>query len=289
MPPSARFMHKTSFSGARVLIVDDEDTLRYTLRDLFRRVGYDATCVASGLEALALIREQTFDVILLDLKMPGMDGVELLERARPHATDTIFIIMTAYGTLDSAIVGIRQGAYDYLLKPSSLKTLLNTVEAGLLEREEERQRHHADDPIDLLERALNNLKQEPDPATTADPSKEGTVPQSAPADAERPRFLRAADLLVDLQKNLVLLNNTPVHLTKTEYDILIYLMQHRNRVVTPETIVRQLRDYKAGRKEASAFLRSHIHRLRGKIEPDPANPKFVKTVRGRGYRFDVVP
>ncbi len=261
---------QTAFPGARVLVVDDEKTLRHTLRDLLQRVGYEATSAASGQEALHHLAAQPYDVVLLDLKMPGMDGTEVLKYARPRAKETIFIIMTAYGTLESAILGIRQGAHDYLLKPSSVDAVLNAIETGLAERQEQ-QRYPSEDPIDLLERALANLKEQPEPTE---------APQ------EKKRFLTAPGILIDLHKHLVLVENKPVNLTKTEYNLLTYLMQHPNEVLSPGEIVEHLRGYELSDEEASTFLRSHIHRLRQKIEPESEQPHFIQTMRGRGYQFN---
>jgi len=269
----ARSRKQTAFPGARVLVVDDEKTLRHTLKDMLQRVGYEATGAASGQEALDLLAQHPYDVVLLDLKMPGMDGTEVLKRSASPEDETIFIIMTAYGTLESAIMGIRQGAYDYLVKPSSLDTILNTIEAALLRRRERRRRD--DNPIDLLERALTHLKKHPTPS------------ESRPSAAEEERFLKVPGILVDLQKRLVLVENEPVHLTNTEFDLLTYLMQHPNEVLLYKRIVEHLRGYELGQEEANKFLRSHIHRLRQKIETDPERHPFIHTVRGRGYRFDI--
>ena len=257
---------QTSFPGARVLIVDDEESLRNTLEDLFDRVGYQADSVGSGLKALEILRDQTMDVVLLDLKMPEIEGTEVLKRARSFASDvdTVFIIMTAYGTMDSAITGIRHGASDYLLKPSSLETIVRTVERGLTKREEHRQR--LQDPIQMLESALAKLKETPQPSVQPEP-----------------RFLRAQGLLVDKEKHLVLRDNDPVHLTPTEFDVLVYLMQNRNRVVTPVEIVEYLRGYKLDDDDASSYIRSHIYRLRRKIEPGSEEFEYIQTIRGRGY------
>lgn len=264
----AKTQLQTSFPGARVLIVDDEVNLRQTLEDLFARVGYQADSVGSGLKALEILRDRSMDVVLLDLKMPEMEGTEVLRQARSYAADadTVFIIMTAYGTMESAITGIRHGASDYLLKPSSLETIVRTVERGLTKREEQRQR--LQDPIQMLESALAKLKEAPRPE----------VPPET-------RFLRAPSLLIDKEKHLVLRDNEPVHLTPTEFDVLVYLMQNRNRVVTPVEIVEYLRGYKLDEDEASAYIRSHIYRLRRKIEPGSEAREYIRTIRGRGYSF----
>jgi len=263
---------QTAFPEARVLVVDDERVLRHTLSDLLQRVGYETETAASGKEALHLLSKHPYDVVLLDLKMPEMDGTEVLKRTRPDRDGPIFIVMTAYGTLESAILGIRCGAHDYLLKPSSLDTVLNSIEAGLSKRAEQ-QRRQDSEPIDLLERALANLKQRSEP--------------SKPEPEEGDRFLKATGILVDLKKHLVLIKDEPVHLTKTEFALLTYLMQHPNEVLSPVQIVEHLRGYEMGKQEASTFLRSHVHRLRQKIEPEPSQPQFIQTVRGRGYRFDM--
>lgn len=270
---SKNLQRQTAFPGARVLVVDDEKTLRHTLSGLLQRVGYEAETATSGKEALHYLAKHSYDVVLLDLKMPEMDGTEVLKRTHRDGDGPIFIVMTAYGTLESAILGIRCGAHDYLLKPSSIDTILNTIEAGLAKREEQRQRQQDNDPIDLLERALANLKQRSEPS------------ESEPEQDDR--FLNAPGIFVDLKKHLVLIRDEPAHLTKTEFNLLIYLMQHPNEVLSPAQIVEHLRGYEMDKQEASTFLRSHIHRLRQKIEPDPSQPRLIQTVRGRGYRFDV--
>ena len=266
---------QTAFPEARVLVVDDEKNLRHTLSDLLQRVGYDTETAASGQEALQLLSKHLYDVVLLDLKMPEMDGTEVLKRTHPDGDGPIFIIMTAYGTLESAILGIRCGAHDYLLKPSSLDTVLNAIEAGL-NKQTEQQRQQDSEPIDLLERALANLKQRSEPS----------MPKLGPAEGDR--FLKATGILVDLQKHLVLIRDEPAHLTKTEFNLLTYLMQHPNEVLSPAQIVEHLRGYEMDKQEASTFLRSHVHRLRQKIESEPSSPQVIQTVRGRGYRFDMM-
>lgn len=263
MPPSVTT--EPAFPGARILIVDDEQTNRHTLAGLFERLGYQTAEASSGQKALEYISRQRFDLVILDLKMPGMDGTEVLKAARPLAQDTVFIILTAYGTLDSAIAGIRYGAFDYLLKPSSVRGIVSAVEAGLAERQR-RLRHK--DPVMLLEQALASIK-----ATTQQSEP------SLPAD----RFLETSGVTVDTLKRLALVQGHPVDLTATEFDILTYLMRHQNRVISCGELVNHVRGYEMDERDARVFLRSHIHRLRHKIELDAANPRLIHTVRGSGY------
>lgn len=251
--------------GAHILVVDDESATRHTLADLFTRMGYQATEAASGPAALELIARRRFDLVILDLNMPGMDGSEVLKAARPLAPDTVFIILTAYGTLDSAIVAIRHGAFDYLLKPSPVKEIVRAVEAGLAER---RRRLSREEPIALLERALDSLK-----AAAQHPS--------APAPVER--FLQVPDLTVDTLRRLAVVRGRPVELTATEFDILVYLLRHRDRVVSCRELAAHLRGYDLDERDARVFLRSHIHRLRRKVEYDPDHPTLIRAVRGSGY------
>lgn len=259
---------KTSFPGARILVVDDEQSLRSSLSDILNRVGYQVWSVGCGADALEVLARQDFDVVLLDLKMPDIDGTDVLREAHLHAPNTLFIIMTAYGTLESAIIGIRHGAFDYLLKPSPIQRILETVEAGLADRWKEHKQMD-DDPVKLLERALVHLKSSAEPA----PSITGS------------RFLKASGILIDTQKRLVLVEGEPVHLTSTEFDILAYLMRHRDRVIPATELVEHLRGFELEEREASDYLRSHIHRLRQKLDSDTVEPRWIKTIRGQGFTF----
>jgi len=254
---------------AHILIVDDERMLRRTLSDMFRRMGYRTTEASSGREALNHIARNSFDLVLLDLKMPGMDGTEVLKAARPLAPDTVFVILTAYGTLDSAITAIRYGAFDYLLKPSPVKEIVRAVEAGLAER---RRRLREEDPVVLLERALAGLK------ATAN------RPEDTPSAG---RFLQLPGVTVDTLRRLVVVDGRPVELTPTEFEILTYLMRHRDRVVSCRELVAHLRGCDLDERDARTLLRSHIHRLRRKLERDPSRPHLIKTVRGSGYTIAV--
>jgi DNA-binding response OmpR family regulator len=251
--------------GARILVVDDEQAVRHTLTKLFARMGYQTTEAASGQAALEQIAHQRFDLVILDLKMPEMNGTEVLKTARPLAPDTVFILLTAYGTLDSAIVAIRYGAFDYLLKPSPVQEIVQAVEAGLAER---RRRRHLDEPVALLERALISLK------TTAQ-QQETVTPVE--------RFLQTPDVTVDTLRRIAVARGQPVDLTPTEFEILVYLMRHRDRVISCHELVAHVRGCELDERDARVFLRSHIHRLRRKLGGDLAGPGLIRTARGSGY------
>lgn len=259
---------KPIFPDARILVVDDERTMRHTLAEIFTQMGYQTAKAGSGRQALEYIARQPFDLVLLDLKMPGMDGAEVLEAARPLAPDTVFIFLTAHGTLDSAITGIRHGAFDYLLKPSPVKEIVRAVEAGLVERQR-RLRHK--NPVVLLEQALSGLKNAVQQSETLPPSE---------------RFLQtlqAPGITVDTLKQTVVARGQPVDLTPTEFEILAYMMRHQDRVVSCREMVAHLHGYDADERDARLLLRTHIHRLRHKLGRDPARLRLIRTVRGSGY------
>lgn len=266
--------YTTAFPGARILVADDEPGIRRSLMDAFRRVGYHPTEAASGTEALQRIQNESFDLVLLDLNMPGMSGTAVLTAARPHAPNTVFIILTGYATLESAIVALRHWAYDYLFKPSSLREILRVVENGLASRQ---QRVPHEDPVALLERALATLKNTPP----------DTVTDTTPGDESTERFLRAPGLTLDTQKGLAIVAEEAIALTPTELDILTYLMRHSGHVVSLQELGAHLQGVEMTIHAARDLLRAPLHRLRHKIEANPKKPRFIHTLRGRGYMFEV--
>jgi len=107
----------------RVLIVDDEDRFRETTAAILARRGFSVTAVGSGSEALESIRKDDVDVVVLDIRMPGMDGHEALREIKKSKPQTKVIMLTGHGTPDSAMVGLRDGVFDYLTKPCDIELL----------------------------------------------------------------------------------------------------------------------------------------------------------------------
>jgi PAS domain S-box-containing protein len=123
-----------AMSKGKILVVDDEPQILALVSRFLRRVGYDVDAAYSGAEALEYLARSAYALVLSDLKMPEVDGLQILEEVRGHYRDTIFILMTAFGTIDSAVSVLRRGAYDYLTKPLELDDLLSTVERALEHR-----------------------------------------------------------------------------------------------------------------------------------------------------------
>ena len=140
---------------AIVLVIDDEEGMRDFLSFVLQTEGYQALTAAEGQEALKLMERDNIDVILTDLKMPGMDGIELLRRIREYDGNAVVVIMTAYASLQSALEAMKYGAYDYLLKPfDDVDTVMNTI-ARAVERRRLAQRNAR--LLDDLERANQQL------------------------------------------------------------------------------------------------------------------------------------
>ena len=124
----------------QILVVDDEAPIRTTLTALLERRGYEVIAAATGEEALALIHQRPFDLLLLDLQLPGINGMDVATRARERQPDAMIIILTGHGSLDSAITGLHVGVFDYLLKTADPQEVLARVAAAIRRGQEERRK-----------------------------------------------------------------------------------------------------------------------------------------------------
>jgi DNA-binding response OmpR family regulator len=256
-------------ASASILVVDDEPAARLSLAELLSLEGYEVAAAASGEEALDLLSKGPFDLAIVDLKMPGMDGIEVVDALQKHTPDTIIIMLTAHGTLETAVQAMRQGAHDYLLKPANVNEIMASVQVGLDKHRRE-----------LRRRELLSLMQH----TLAAITDETTAPAAEPP-VVTDRFLQVREVLVDQQKHLATFRGEPLDLTPTEFKLLVHLLSHPDRVLSPQDLVRDVQGYEADHWEARSIIRVHIRRLRQKLEPDPASPSYIITVRGAGYMF----
>ena len=249
-----------------ILVVDDELPMRESLQEILELEGFQVSQAESGEAALTILERTPVDLMLLDLKMKAMDGLQTTEATKRLAPDTVIIMLTAHGTLESAIGAMRCGAFDYLLKPASVPDIIASVQRGLSHRAQMlRQR----DLMGLMQRAITEL-QPPSPA----------VPPKAPD-----QRLQLREIELDLQRHVALVRSQILDLTLTEFKMLTYLMEHADQVISPRELVGAVQGYQADEHEARAIVRVHIRRLRQKIEPDPDQPEYVLNVRGVGYVF----
>ena len=227
----------------KILVVDDEKTLRYFLRLNVQEQGYQVREAADGKTALKLINRERFEVALVDLQLTDMDGLDIMRHLRQTAPQTSVIILTGNASVDSAVEALRRGAHDYLTKPCDTTELLTSVADGIA-------RHSADSV-----------------------SPPETVSE----------LLEVKDLKLNRASRRVSREDQVINLTPTEFDILSTLMAQPNTAVDAITLIRQVRGYEATETDARAIARVHIHRLRHKLEIDPANPQYVTTVAGGRY------
>jgi len=257
---------------AKLLVVDDEANLRAGLRDVLSLIGYHVEEAASGPEALKLLESRAYDLMVLDIRMPGMDGIEVMHRARRMCPDLSIIVLTAHASLESAIAAVKTDAVDYMLKPFDMEDLAATVSRALQERAEQ-QRHRR--LLDLIGEALDTVGQPKGPP----------LPSSSPPPPPE-RFLHAGSLTLDRQRRLAVMQNDPpltVELTEGEKAVLAALMEHPNQVLSCSQLVRAALGYDLNKQEAQNQARLYVFRLRRKIEADPGKPRMIRTVRGRGY------
>ncbi|GAA4763854.1 response regulator transcription factor [Actinomycetospora chibensis] len=225
--------------GTRVLLVEDDERIRQALGLALADEGYDVVETATGEEALEVV-DPDLDVVLLDLMLPGIDGIEVCSTLRSRG-DLPIIIATARSDTADVIAGLEAGADDYVTKPLIAGELAARIKALLRRRR---------------------------PAGA----------EEAPSSPE----LRLGDLVISPGREAVERAGQPLHLTHTEFRLLVELATARGDVVTREQLLQRVWGYDYFGD--TRLLDVHVRRLRRKIEPDPDDPTLVLTVRGSGYR-----
>ena len=238
--------------GEKVLIVEDEAVLREALEYNLLRQGYEVRTAADGRAAVEIARRERPDLILLDLMLPGLDGLEVCRILRRDMNVPILMLTAKADEVDK-VIGLEVGADDYITKPFSMRELLVRVKAAL--------------------RRVRLLREEA--------AAEGE--ESALAVAPAP-LMAFDDLVIDLGRGEVLREGTPLRLKPKEYELLVFLARHRRMVLSRDLILQRVWgwDYIGGSRTVDV----HVRWLRKKIEPDPMHPTRIVTVRGMGYRFE---
>jgi DNA-binding response OmpR family regulator len=255
-----------------ILVVDDDRAGRLSLTEILRLEGYAVDSAESGEEALALLNEAAapFDLMLLDLKMPGMDGIGVLSETRRIAPDLQIVFLTAHGSLESAIAALRHGAHDYLLKPCPAADILASVERGLERRHAELRRQHL---LGSLEASVRELRGDEPPA-------------AASPEAGLEARVEVGGVELDPARYQVSAGGRAVTLTPVELGLMALLMRQPGVVVSPSQIVREVQGYSVPALEAAEIVRPIVSRLRRKLEDLPGAETCLATVKGAGYRFE---
>jgi two-component system, OmpR family, response regulator RegX3 len=227
----------------KVLVVDDEESFVDALCVGLQGEGFAVDVARDGPEALNRFDASTPDIVLLDLMLPGLSGLDVCREIRSRSMVPI-IMVTARDSEVDAVVGLELGADDYITKPYGLRELVARIRATV-------RRSRSQLSIDEL---------------MADP------------------ILEVGDLRLDPERHEVQVRGAAIHLPLKEFELLEALMDNAGRVVSRDTLIDQVwgPDYVGDTKT----LDVHIKRLRARVEPDPANPTRISTVRGVGYRFE---
>ncbi len=223
----------------RILVVEDEESFSDPLSYLLRKEGYDVSVAETGPAALEEMEKAPADLVLLDLMLPGLPGVDVCRTLRQRSAVPI-IMLTAKDSEIDKVVGLEIGADDYVTKPYSSRELLARVKAVLRRRQE---------PEELL-----------------------------------PNTLEAGPVRMDVERHVVQVNGEHTPLPLKEFELLEMLLRNAGRVLTRMQLIDRVwgSDYVGDTKT----LDVHVKRLRAKIEPDPARPTHIVTVRGLGYKFE---
>lgn len=251
---------------SKLLVVDDEATIRNFLVRVLERDGYQVQAAQDGREALHYLEATPFDLMLTDIKMDRLDGVELLREARQRYPSLAVILLTGHATVDSAIAALRAGAYNYLLKPVKNEDILAAVAEGLEERTRRQRR-------DQLERIASQMVDVVglEASSTASASPSGSVTY--------------AGLNLKLATYTATLHNLPLDLTPTEFRLLLHLGAAPGVPFDYVNLVQAACGYTCTRHEAQEIIGTHVRNLRQKLAIVPQEPLSIESVRGIGYRL----
>ena len=222
-----------------ILVIDDEAQIVKLARDYLERAGFRVLSAGDGNAALAAARRERPDLIVLDLMLPGMDGLDVCRTLR-RESDVPIIMLTARVEEADRLIGLELGADDYISKPFS--------------------------PRELVARVRTVLR------------------RSRSATAQPPGLVRVADLEVDLEGHRLVRDGAAIKLSRIEFNLLAILIQHPGQIFTRAQLLDRLHGIVFDGYDRS--IDAHIKNLRRKLEPDPAEPRYVLTVYGIGYKFN---
>jgi DNA-binding response OmpR family regulator len=238
-----------------ILVVDDEVVARQSLVDILKLEGYDAVSVGGGQAAVEFVRTHPIDLMIVDLRMPGMDGLQVIQVVNQASPDTEVVLLTAFGSTDSAVQALRLRIHDYLMKPASPAQVLASVKKGLARRE-------------------SKLR-----------AKSG-VGVSPEADESVIEFRLSDGTVVDFSRRQIRAGRRLEHLTPAEGRLLKILMENEGKVFSHRELVLLVQGYDTSQREAPEILRPLVSRLRHKLDEFPALSARVASVRGTGYVYE---
>ena len=240
---------------SNILIVDDEPVARQSLTDILKLEGYSVMSLPNGQAAVEHVRTHPVDLMIVDMRMPGMSGLEVVQVVNQVSPETEVILLTAYGSTDTAIQALRLRIHDYLLKPASPAQVIQSVKKGLARRSAK---------LRIKSGSVDTV--ETDDAIQEFVFKDGTI--------------------VDLSRRQIRYKNKTEHLTPAEGRLLQILMRNEGKVFSHRELVLLVQGYDTSQREAPEILRPLVSRLRHKLEQFPVLAERVSSVRGTGYIYE---
>ncbi len=247
---------------SKILIVDDEKTIRKFLARVLQNAGHTVQTAENGESALRCLHHEQYDLLLSDIRMSHIDGVELMKRARDLVPDMAVILLTGHATVQSAVAALRHGATDYLLKPVSNEEILDKISQALATRAQAKQ--HA---------VVNHLAKQIGEAVS------GTKNSST----LQPSLLLQSRLAIDADAYQAHLDGTTLDLTPTEFRLLQTLASTPGKAYDYIALVENACGYRCDRAQAREIIGTHVRNLRTKFDADSGIK--VASVRGVGYRL----
>lgn len=233
----------------KILLIEDESALQETLAYNLKKQGYEVVIAGTGPKGLELARTTNPELILLDIMLPGMDGFEVCRILRQEMSTPVLMLTARDDEIDR-VVGLEVGADDYMVKPFSMRELIARVKAML--------------------RRVRLIRQE--------------FSETATIVTEQSEILVFGNLEVDISRREIKVDKVVQPIKPQEFDLLLYFAQHRGKVLSRENILEKVWGWEFTGDSRTVDV--HIRWLREKIEPDPANPIRIVTVRGSGYLFE---
>ena len=247
----------TERERTRVLVIEDEESYRQALSSGLGMEGFEVVLAADGPEGLRRFAQQAPDIVLLDMLLPGMHGIDVCRRIRAVSSVPVLMVSAVDTELD-VVLGLELGAAGYVTKPFRLRELVARMHA-ILRR------------VQPLAGAVPDV-----PVVVHEPP----IEESSPS-VSNPAF---GSVSVDHVRREVTVDGVPTHLSRKEFDLLAALLSPARRVRSRDELIDLL--WPDTYLTDTRTLDTHVHRLRAKLEPDPTDPRFIVTVRGVGFRID---
>lgn len=229
-----------------ILVVDDEKSIITLLQYNLEQAGFTVSSASNGKDALTLAEAEAFDLIVLDLMLPEMDGIDVCKQLRQQQNFTPILMLTARNDEFDKVLGLELGADDYMTKPFSPREVVARIRA--------------------IFRRIDHQKLPPAKSTAT--------------------VIHCGNLAIHPHHYEVYKNGELLPLTLKEFELLVYLAQHQGQVLTREQLLNAIWDYDFVGE--TRIVDVHISHLREKIEPNPKQPVYIKTIRGLGYKFEKI-